>query len=158
MLRTKIRKVLGQATAICISLDECKHRKIIRFRADLPTAYCAQPGSRWRVGASGFSQAGVLGLLDCTKTELSDFEEDHAVIAVKKLDEFLTKFCTPLGRSRGARKYSLLRVTRLSKGISFRLCSSWLRMATPTGGGCSSSRRGTSSPTSCCASATPPTP
>ena len=67
VLRKKIRKVLGQATASCLSIDECKHRKIVRFRADLPTAYCAQPGSHWRVGASGFSQAGVLGLLDCSK-------------------------------------------------------------------------------------------
>ena len=60
VLRQKIRKVLGQATAICLSMDEGKHRKIIRFRADLPSADCAQPGSRWRVGASGFSQAGVI--------------------------------------------------------------------------------------------------
>ena len=74
VLRKKIRKVLGQATAICLSLDECKYRKVVRFRADLPSVYCAQQGSQWRVGASGFSQAGVLGLLDCSKTELSDFE------------------------------------------------------------------------------------
>jgi len=103
VLRKKIRKVLGQATAICLSLDECRHRKIVRFRADLPSAYCAQPGSHWRVGASGFSQAGVLGLLDCSKKDLSDFEEDHAVTAVRKLEEFLTKFCTPLGRRPGRR-------------------------------------------------------
>ena len=77
-----------EATAICLSLDECKHRKIVRFRADLATAYCAQPGSHWRVGASGFSQAGVLGLLDCSKTVLSDFEEGRAVTAVRKLDGF----------------------------------------------------------------------
>ena len=104
VLRRKIRKVLGQATAISLSLDECKGRKIVRFRADLPSAYCAQPGSHWRVGASGFSQAGVLGVLDCTKTDLSDFEEDHAVTGVRKLEEFLTKFCTPLGRLPGRRK------------------------------------------------------
>ena len=104
VLRKKIRKLLGQATAICLSLDECKHRKIVRFRADLPSAYCAQPGSHWRVGASGFSQAGVLGLLDCSKKDLSDFEEDNAVTGVRKLDEFLTKFCTPLGRLPGRRR------------------------------------------------------
>ena len=50
VLRRKNRQVLGQATAICLSLDECKHRKVVRFRADLPSAYCAQPGSHWRVG------------------------------------------------------------------------------------------------------------
>ena len=103
VLRKKIRKVLGQATAICLSIDECKHRKIVRFRADLATAYCAHPGSHWRVGASGFSQAGVLGLLDCSKKVLSDFEEDHAVTAVRKLEDFLTSFCTPLERRRGSK-------------------------------------------------------
>ena len=158
VLRKKIRKVLGQATAICLSIDECKHRKIVRFRADLPTAYCAQPGSHWRVGASGFSQAGVLGLLDCSKKDLSDFEEDHAVTAVRKLEEFLTEFCTPRGRRRGSRKYSGWRATRLSKGISFRLCSAWLRMATATGGGYFFSRRATCSPTSSSSFATLPTP
>ena len=100
VLRKKIRQVLWQATAICISIDECKHRKVVCFRADLPSAYCAQPGSRWRVGASGFSQVGVLGLLDCSRKEVSDFEEDHAIVAVRKPEEFLTKFCTPLGRPR----------------------------------------------------------
>ena len=104
VLRQKIRKVLWQATAICLSLDEAKHRKIIRVRADLPSAYCAQPGSRWRVCASGFSQAGVLGILDCARKDLSDFKEDHAVTAVEKLDEFLTQFCTPLGRHPKSRK------------------------------------------------------
>ena len=84
VLRNKIRKVLGQATSICLSIDECKHRKIIRFRADLPSRNCAQPGAHWcTVGASGFSQAGVLGILDCAKKHVSDFEEDHAVTAVK---------------------------------------------------------------------------
>ena len=116
VLRKKIRKVLGQATAICLSIDECKHRKIIRFRADLPTAYCAHPGSHWRVGASGFSQAGVLGLLDCSKKDVTDFEEDHAVTAVRKLEEFLTSFCTPLGRRPGSRQTQPLACEEALKG------------------------------------------
>ena len=98
-LRMKVREVLRQATSICVTLDECKYRKIIRFRADSPSASSAQPGSLWRqVGASGYSQSGVLGIIDCSKKHAEDFEEDHAVTAVKQLDVFLTKFCTPLGR------------------------------------------------------------
>jgi len=89
VLRNKIRKVLGQATSICLSLDECTHRKIIRFRAGLPSADGAQAGARWRqVGASGFSLSGVLGILDCSKKHVSDFEEDHAVTAVKNWMSF----------------------------------------------------------------------
>ena len=45
----------------------------------------------------------MLGILDCSKKHASDFEEDHAVTAVKQLDSFLTKFCTPLGRIQGRR-------------------------------------------------------
>ena len=89
VLRRKVRKVLRQATSISLSLDEAKYRKIIRFRADLPSASSARPGSNWRqVGASGFSQSGVLGILDCSKKDVSDFEEDHALIAVKSWMRF----------------------------------------------------------------------
>ena len=106
VLRSNVRRVLWQATSISLSLDESKYSKIVRFRADLPSASSARlgPGSQWRhVGASGFSQSGVLGVLDCSKKHATDFEDDHAVTAVKQLDAFLTAFCTPLGRVRGRR-------------------------------------------------------
>ena len=99
LTRRRIREVLRQATSISLSLDEGKYRKIVRFRADLPSRQRATSGSLWRhVGASGFCASGVLGLLDCAKKHAEDFEEDHAVTAVKQLDDFLTRFCTPLGR------------------------------------------------------------
>ena len=108
VLRNKMRNVLRQATAICLSLDECKGRKIIRFRADLPSAWCAQPGSDWCVGASGFSQAGVLGVIDVAKEVVTDFEDDNAVVALKRFEEFLTVFCTSLGRRPGSKEPQLL--------------------------------------------------
>ena len=102
VLRRRIRQVLAQASSISFALDESKYRKIIRFRADLPVAHSSR--SLWcHVGASGFSFAGVLGLLDCSKKHAADFEDDHAVTAVKQLDTFLTRFCTPLGRVKGRR-------------------------------------------------------
>ena len=70
VLRSNVRRVLCQATSTSLSLDESKYSKIVRFRADLPSASSARlgPGSQWRhVGASGFSQSGVLGVLDCSK-------------------------------------------------------------------------------------------
>ena len=98
VLRRRIRTVLSKATFISLAMDESKYRKIIRFRADLP---CLKSSSLWRsAGASGFSVSGVLGILDCSKKHASDFEDDHALTAVKQLDAFLTKFCTPLGRGR----------------------------------------------------------
>jgi len=97
VMRNRIRTVLRQATYITLSLDESKNRKVVRYRADVPSRIT---GSLWRhVGASGFSQSGVLGLMDCSKKHASDFEDDHAVTAVMQLDTFLTRFCTPLGRS-----------------------------------------------------------
>jgi hypothetical protein len=94
VLRRRIRKSLSRATSISLALDECKYRKIIRFRCDVPTR--RRERSHWR-GASGYSYSGVLGLLDCSKKHASNFEEDHAVTAVANLDSFLTTFCTPLG-------------------------------------------------------------
>ena len=109
VMRRKIRKVLLHATSISLALDECKYRKVIRFRADLPDRKRRGAGSLWRfVGASGFCLSGVLGLLDCSKKHASDFEEDHAVTAVKQLSDFLAKFCTPRGRIRGRRGAQLL--------------------------------------------------
>ena len=48
----------------------------------------------------------VLGILDCSKKRACDIEEDHAVTAVKQLDGFLPRFCSPLGPSvrRGRRR------------------------------------------------------
>ena len=104
LTRRSIRNALRQATSISLSLDESKYRKIIRFRADLPSRQKESSGSLWRhVGASGFCVSGVLGLLDCSKKRPEDFEEDHAVTALKQMDDFLTRFCTPLGRVRGRR-------------------------------------------------------
>ena len=104
VLRNRIRKVLREATSISLALDESKYRKVLRYRADLPSRKKSGPGSLWRhVGAGGFSHSGVLGIINCKKEKASDFEEDHALIAVRQLDKFLTKCCTPLGRIRGRR-------------------------------------------------------
>ena len=46
VLRRKVRKVLQQATSISLSLDACKYRKIIRFRADLPSLGQAATGAK----------------------------------------------------------------------------------------------------------------
>ena len=40
---------------------------------------------------------GVLGIIDCSHASAADFEEDHAIKAVKKLDGLITTFCSPLG-------------------------------------------------------------
>ena len=88
VLRRQIRNVFRQATSISLAMDECKYRKIIRFRADLPVALSTELR---HVGASGFSLSGVLGILDCSKKHAADFEEDHAVTALKQLDGFFSK-------------------------------------------------------------------
>ena len=100
--RRRIRVVLRNATSISLSLDESKYRKIVRFRADLPSAHKGPPGSH--VGASGFSMSGVLGVLDCSKKHAEGFEEDHAVTDVHQTEAFITRFCTLLGRLPGRRQ------------------------------------------------------
>ena len=104
VLRNRIRKVLREATSISLALDECKYRKVLRYRCDLPSRMSSGPGSLWRhVGVGGFSHSGVLGIINCKKSSASAFEEDHGLIAVRQPDTFLEKFCTPLGRIRGRR-------------------------------------------------------
>ena len=101
-----ISRAFGQARSISLSLDERKYRNIVRVRADLPSAARSdRTGSSWRqVCASGFSYSGVLGALDCSKKHALDFEDDHAVTAVKQIGVCSTKFCTSLGRVPGVRQ------------------------------------------------------
>ena len=88
VIRVNIRRVLSEATHISLALDEAQYLKIVRFRADVPSQQrdCASSGGR--LGASGFSVSGILGMLDCSKKHAADFEADHAVTAVKQLDSF----------------------------------------------------------------------
>ena len=79
--RQDIREQLRRATDIGLSMDERRYLKVVRYRCDAPT--------------KPFVHRGVLGVLSLEKSALGDFEEDHAVIAVRKMDLFLTKFCTP---------------------------------------------------------------
>ena len=99
-LRAQIRQDLRRATSISLAIDESKYRKVLRYRIDRPSA------SRGRhVGASGFNSSGVLGIIDCSKKHPQDFEDDHAVTAVKQMRSFITKFCTPLGRTTPGRRW-----------------------------------------------------
>ena len=81
--REDVRKHLRRATCISLALDERKYKKIVRFRCDAPK----RP----------FFFRGILGVHTCEKSAVGDFEEDHALIAVRTVDRFLNRFCTPLG-------------------------------------------------------------
>ena len=102
VIRRNLRQAFREATRISLALDECKYQKVVRFRIDLPKQQQSSNCSG-HVNASGFSLAGVLGILDCSNKHPSDFEDDHAVTGVKQLESFLTRFCTPLGRVAGHR-------------------------------------------------------
>ena len=96
--------MLREATSISLALDECKYRKVLRYRCDLPSRRSSGTDSLWRhVGAGGFSHSGVLGIIHCKKSSASEFEEDHGLIVVRQLHTFFGKCCTPLGRIRGRR-------------------------------------------------------
>ena len=66
-------------------MDDRQYQKIIRFRCDAPQ--------------KPFVRRGVLGVMSLENSSTQDFEEDHALIAVRKLDAFLNRFCTPLSKS-----------------------------------------------------------
>ena len=81
--RQDVRKRLREATCISFSMDDRQYQKVVRFRCDAP--------------AKPFVHRGVLGVMTLEKSALGDFEEDHALIAVRKMDSFLNKVFTPLG-------------------------------------------------------------
>ena len=84
--REVIKNHLLEAKYISLSMDDRKYKKIIRFRCDAP----AEP----------FKRRGILGVLALDKSAVGDFEEDHALVATRKLDSFLNRFCTPLSSKR----------------------------------------------------------
>jgi hypothetical protein len=84
--REVIRKRLGEAQFISLSMDDRQYQKVICFRCDAPR----EP----------YVHSGILGVMGLEKSAVGDFEEDHALIGVRKLDSFLNTFCTPL-RSTG---------------------------------------------------------
>lgn len=55
---------------------------MVRFRCDTQT----EP----------FYAKGILGVLDCERERTTDFETDHAVVAVRKLEELVLRFCTAM--------------------------------------------------------------
>ena len=86
--REKHRKRLREATSITLALDEGKYKKVVRFRCDTPAPVAD--------GKPAVAK-GILGIVDCSHENTAEFEEDHAVIAVKKLDGLITKFCSARG-------------------------------------------------------------
>jgi hypothetical protein len=81
-VRKRHRQVLRKARFCSLALDEAQGRKLIRFRCD----FHKPP----------WNYSGVLGVLEMGPKTLEEGEEDHALRAMKRLDEFITKFCTPL--------------------------------------------------------------
>ncbi len=84
--REEIREQLRKATFISIAMDERQYQKILRYRCDAPT----EP----------FMHSGILGVVSLEKDSLSEFNGDHALAAVRKLDRWLNAFCTPLSSKR----------------------------------------------------------
>ena len=80
--REVLRKRIGEAQFIFLSMDDRQYQKVVRFRCDAPR----EP----------YVHSGILGVMGLEKSDVGDFEEDHALIGVRKLDSFLNTFCTPL--------------------------------------------------------------
>jgi len=84
-VRRRHREVLRRARFCSLSLDEAQGRKRIHFRCD----YDKPP----------WYYQGTLGVFKVGAKTMEEGEEDHAVKAMTRLDEFITKFCTPLRKS-----------------------------------------------------------
>ena len=74
--------MLRRARFCSLSLDEAQGRKRIHFRCD----YDKPP----------WYYQGTLGVFQVGAKTMEEGEEDHALKAMTRLDEFISKFCTPL--------------------------------------------------------------
>ena len=80
--RMDIRQELSEATSITLAMDDRKDRKLIRYRCDAALA--------------PFFRRGILCVLSLEKSAIGDFEEDHALVAVRRLEIALNAFTTPM--------------------------------------------------------------
>jgi hypothetical protein len=85
-IRKRHRKVLREAHFCSLALDEAQGRKLVRFRCDFPKP--------------PWNYSGTLGVFQMGPKTVEEAEEDHAQRAMTRLDEFITKFCTPLRKAR----------------------------------------------------------
>ena len=79
--REQIRLDLRAAYAISLAMDDRKKYKIVRYRCDAPR--------------KPYVRHGVLGVLCLDNSVIDEFEEDHALVALRKLDGFIERVCTP---------------------------------------------------------------
>ena len=64
-------------------MDDRGKFKVLRYRSDAP--------------AKPYVRHGILGVLWLDNSALNEFDDDHALVALRKLDGFMTRVCTPLG-------------------------------------------------------------
>jgi len=81
-VRNRHKKVLRKAQFCSLAVDEAQGRKLVHFRCD----YNAPP---WHY-------QGTMGVYKVAATTMEEGEQDHALKSLTRLDEFLTRFCTPL--------------------------------------------------------------
>jgi len=84
-IRVRHRKRLREACFCTLALDEAQGRKLVRYCCDLK-----EPP---------WSCRGILGVFEVGPKTMGEAEEDHAVRAMTRLDEFITRFCTPLRKA-----------------------------------------------------------
>jgi len=81
-VRTRHKEAIRKAAFVSLALDEAQGRKLVHFRCD----YHEPP----------WYYQGTLGVFTVGATTMEEGEQDHALKALSRLDEFITKFCTPL--------------------------------------------------------------
>ena len=84
-VRAKHRKVLRKARFCSLALDEAQGRKLVHFS-------CENHKPPWYY-------QGTLGIFKVGAKTMEEGEQDHALKAMTRLDEFITKFCTPLRKT-----------------------------------------------------------
>ena len=83
--RRRPRNILRRAQFISLSMDERQYQKIVRFRCDAPR----EP----------YVHRGILGVMALERADVGQFEDDQALVGVRKIDVFLNACCTPFAKA-----------------------------------------------------------
>ena len=81
-VRKRHRRVLRKARFCTLAFDDAQGRKLLHFRCD----YHKPP----------WYYQGTLGVIKMGAKTMEEGEEDHALRTMTRMDEFISRFCTPL--------------------------------------------------------------
>ena len=92
VIRIEKRQWIRDCVAICLTFDDRKGYKLVRFKCDMPLPH--------RGAVAQYARHGILGCVDTIYGATFDaMSEDYAVSVVDKVNNMIKSFASPLGET-----------------------------------------------------------